>query len=140
MEKGNYDLVLEVVEFYDDEEIMDDFKNEFEEGKNISKKSFVEFFNRFIDDMSEVEFIKKNWKYVKSGGDWSILEDDEWGQAIRPTQPHYIYLLYKLTKTNTHDKETRNTNVYYGSNDLRIRFNSICFNSFIGLHNSITYI
>ena len=79
MEKGNYDLVLEVVEFYDDEEIMDDFKNEFEEGKNISKKSFVEFFNRFIDDMSEVEFIKKNWKYVKSGGDWSILEDDEWG-------------------------------------------------------------
>ena len=77
MEKGNYDLVLEVVEFYDDEEIMDDFKNEFEEGKNISKKSFVEFFNRFIDDMSEVEFIKKNWKYVKSGGDWSVLEDEE---------------------------------------------------------------
>lgn len=78
MEKGNYDLVLEVVEFYDDEEIMDDFKNEFKEGENVSKKSFVEFFNRFIDDMSEVEFIKQNWKYVESGGDWSILEDDDY--------------------------------------------------------------
>ena len=77
MEKGNYDLVLEIVEFYEDEEIMDDFKNEFEEGKNVSEKSFVEFFNRFIDDMSEVEFIKKNWKYVESGGDWSVLEDEE---------------------------------------------------------------
>ena len=76
MEKGNYDLVLEVVEFYEDEEIMDDFKNEFKEGENVSKKSFVEFFNRFIDDMSEVEFIKNNWKYVESGGDW--LEDDDY--------------------------------------------------------------
>jgi len=79
MKKGNYDLVLEVVEFYEDEEIMDDFKNKFKEDENVSKKSFVKFFNRFIDDMSEVEFIKKNWEYVESGGDWSILEDDEWG-------------------------------------------------------------
>lgn len=62
------------------------------------------------------------------------------GWAIRPTPPHYIYLSYKLTKTNTHEKETRNTNVHYGSNDLCIRFNSIYFSSFIGLHNTITYI
>ena len=62
------------------------------------------------------------------------------GWAVRPTPPPYIYLSYKLTKTNTHDKETRNNNGHYGGNDLHIRFNSICFSGFIGLHNTITYI
>ena len=78
MKNSNYDLVLEIIGFYDDEDILNDFSNEFKEGSDISKSEFVEFFNKYIDDMSEVEFIKNNWKYVESGGDWSVLEEDEW--------------------------------------------------------------
>lgn len=76
---SNYKLVLGVVESYDDEDIMEDFLKEFPEGKNISKDQFFEFFGRYIDDMSEHYYIKQNWKYVESGGDDSVYdeEDDE---------------------------------------------------------------
>ena len=69
--ESNYDLVLQVVEMHDDQDIMDDFINEFPPGNRISKREFVEFFNRYIDDMSEVQFIKENWNWVKNGGSWN---------------------------------------------------------------------
>jgi len=68
--ESNYDLVLQVIEMYEDQDIMDDFINEFPQGDRISKGKFVEFFNRYIDDMSEVQFIKENWDWVKNGGSW----------------------------------------------------------------------
>ena len=77
MEISNYDLVHQVVEMYDEEEILNDFLNEFTEGDNISKDEFVEFFNKYIDDMSDTQFIKENWKWVMNGGEWSEEEDDE---------------------------------------------------------------
>jgi hypothetical protein len=75
----NYELVKEVITFYDNEGMMDDFLSEFESGSNISEQEFFDFCNDYIDDESEITFIKKNWEYIESGGDWSILEDDEWG-------------------------------------------------------------
>jgi hypothetical protein len=75
MKKSNYDLVLEIVESYEAEDILNDFKNEFEEGNDISKSKFVEFFNKYIDDMSETYYIGLNWKYVKSGGDESVYDE-----------------------------------------------------------------
>ena len=75
MKNSNYDLVLEIVKSYEAEDILDDFKSEFEEGSDISKSKFVEFFNRYIDDMSEVYFIGLNWKYVYSGGDDSVYDE-----------------------------------------------------------------
>ena len=74
MKNSNYDLVLEIVESYEAEDIMNDFKEEFEVGSNISKSEFVEFFNKYIDDMSETYYIGLNWKYVKSGGDESVYD------------------------------------------------------------------
>jgi hypothetical protein len=76
MKKSNYDLVKEVVKSYEDEEIMNDFNDEFEEGIDISRYEFFEFFSKFIDDMSESEYIKNNWIYVENGGDWSVLKDE----------------------------------------------------------------
>jgi hypothetical protein len=76
MKKSNYDLVKEVVKFYEDEEIMNDFNDEFEKGIDISRYEFFEFFSKFIDDMSESEYIKNNWIYVENGGDWSVLKDE----------------------------------------------------------------
>ena len=75
MKNSNYNLVLEIVESYEMEDILNDFKDEFEEGSNISKSKFVEFFNKYIDDMSETYYIGLNWKYVNSGGDESVYDE-----------------------------------------------------------------
>ena len=75
MKNSNYDLVLKIVKSYEAEDILNDFKGEFEEGSDISKSEFVEFFNRYIDDMSETYYIGLNWKYVNSGGDESVYDE-----------------------------------------------------------------
>ena len=72
---SNYKLVLDVVESYDDEDIMKDFLETFPEGKNISKVEFFKFFYYWIDDASEYRYIKLHWKYVKSGGDESVYDE-----------------------------------------------------------------
>jgi hypothetical protein len=77
MKKSNYDLVLEIIESYEDEEILNDFKNEFEEGEDVSKEDYLEFLFNYIDDMSETYYIKKNWEYIESGGDESVYDDED---------------------------------------------------------------
>lgn len=73
MKKSNYDLVKKIVEAYEDGGVLNDFEQEFEVGSNISKSKFMRFFSKYIDDMSEVDYIKLNWEYVKSGGDDSVF-------------------------------------------------------------------
>ena len=72
--KSNYDLMLEVIESYEDENILNDFLNIFKVGKNISKVDYFIFCENYIDDMSELYYIKLNWKYIKSGGDESVFD------------------------------------------------------------------
>lgn len=57
----DYLYVKEVIESYEDEEILNDFLNEFEEGKEISWKDYFDFCYGYIDDLSEIMFIKCNW-------------------------------------------------------------------------------
>ena len=57
----SYNQVLDIFKSYEDEEILNDFKSEFPEGKDISKEDYFEFSERYIDDMSETSFIKANW-------------------------------------------------------------------------------
>ena len=73
MKKGNYDLVLEIVKSFD-KRILNSFLEEFEVGKSVSRDDYDKFFMRFIDDMSEVYFIKLNWEYIISGGDESVYD------------------------------------------------------------------
>jgi hypothetical protein len=73
---SNYDLVKEIFESYDSEEVLNDFLNEFEVGEDISREEFSEFSHRYIDDMSEVIFIYRNWRYIESGGDESVFDED----------------------------------------------------------------
>ena len=71
---NNYDVVLEVIESYEDEDILKDFKSEFKINKYISECDFYEFNMKYIDDMSEEYYIKLNWKYIESG-DESIFNE-----------------------------------------------------------------
>jgi hypothetical protein len=57
----SYNQVLDIFKSYEDEEILNDFKSEFPEGKDISKEDYFEFSEKYIDDMSETSFIKANW-------------------------------------------------------------------------------
>jgi hypothetical protein len=75
MKKGKYSLVLEIIESYEDEMILNSFLEEFEEGKDISRDKYDEFCMRFIDDVSEEYYIRLNWKYIISGGDESVYDE-----------------------------------------------------------------
>jgi len=57
----DFDFVKFIIESYEDEDILNDFLDEFEEGKEINYKDYFEFCYNYIDDMSEVYYIKCNW-------------------------------------------------------------------------------
>jgi len=72
---NNYNLVKEIIESYEDERILNDFLNEFEIGKNVSKNDYFIFCEKYIDDLGEFYYINLNWKYIESGGDESVYDD-----------------------------------------------------------------
>ena len=48
----DYNFVKEIIESYEDEEILNDFLEEFEEDKEINYKDYFDFCYNYIDDMS----------------------------------------------------------------------------------------
>jgi hypothetical protein len=56
-----YEDVLDIIESYEDEDILNDFVNEFPEGEPINRTQYNDFVMNYIDDMSEVSFIQANW-------------------------------------------------------------------------------
>ena len=75
-EFGKYEWVLNVIESYEDEEVLNDFKERFEEGEDVSKEDYFDFCGNYVDDMSEGYYIRKNWEYIMSGGDMSVFDED----------------------------------------------------------------
>jgi hypothetical protein len=73
---NNYDLVLFVIESYEDKRILNDFKSSFIEGENVSKEDYDSFNNKYISDGSDGWYIDLNWKFIESGGDWSVYDDE----------------------------------------------------------------
>jgi hypothetical protein len=71
---NNYNVVLEVIESYEDEDILKDFKSKFKINKYISECDFYEFNMKHISDMSEEYYIKLNWEYIESG-DESVFNE-----------------------------------------------------------------
>ena len=84
--KSNYDLVLEIIESYEMDDILSDFKKVFKKDKNVSKDDYFEFCKGWIDDMSEMDYVNLNWLYIESGGDESVFDEveeyDEDGELI----------------------------------------------------------
>ena len=75
--KSNYDLVLEIIESYEMDDILSDFKKVFKKDKNVSKDDYFEFCKGWIDDMSEMDYVNLNWLYIESGGDESVYDEVE---------------------------------------------------------------
>jgi hypothetical protein len=80
----SYEEVLDVIESYEDDEILEDFKAKFPEGKDISREDYSDFTINYVDDMSEVAYIQTNWIsisdpdiYDKAGMTESQMDEDE---------------------------------------------------------------
>jgi hypothetical protein len=56
-----YREVLKVFKEYNDDSIIEDFKDRFPKGEPVNKDDYSEFAMTLIDDMSEVAFIQANW-------------------------------------------------------------------------------
>jgi len=72
-DKASYEDVLYIIDSYEEEEVLNDFKAKFPEGEPISKKDYSDFAIDYIDDMSEVGFIQANWI--------SIFDEDVFDKA-----------------------------------------------------------
>jgi hypothetical protein len=57
----DYNYVKDIIESYEDDEMLDDFLNEFEVDKDIVYKDYLDFCYNYIDDLSEIMFIENNW-------------------------------------------------------------------------------
>ena len=68
-----YEDVLDIIESYEDEDILNDFINDFPEGEPINRTQYDDFVMDYIDDMNEVSFIQANWV--------SIWDDDIYEKA-----------------------------------------------------------
>ena len=60
-EYHSYDEVLDIIESYEDKDILEDFKLNFLEDEKVYKKDYSDFLNEYIADMSEKEYIQANW-------------------------------------------------------------------------------
>jgi ribosome assembly protein YihI (activator of Der GTPase) len=61
IEVRDYLFVKEIIESYENEEILKDFLNKFEVGKEINYNEYYNFCYDYIDDMSEIYYINNNW-------------------------------------------------------------------------------
>lgn len=71
---NNYNLVLEVIESYEIQDVLNDFLETFEPGQNITHDEYNKFCYKYIDDESEWYYINLNWRYIVSGGDESVYD------------------------------------------------------------------
>jgi len=74
-EEVSYDDVEDLIRTYEDEKILNDFRQEFSHQSHISKDEFFEFNERYYDDMSELTYTENNWEYLITGDD-SIYTPD----------------------------------------------------------------
>lgn len=77
---SNYNLVLEIIETFENYLLDEKFRNEFKPEQNVTKEQFYSFCEEYINGMSSnmkkyyKGYIDKNWKYIESGGDDSVFD------------------------------------------------------------------
>jgi hypothetical protein len=72
--KNNYSIVKEVIENYNDVKMLSDFNNKFVKDKNIDFDDYYKFCVKYNSDCSDDYYVRLNWKFIESGGDYSVFE------------------------------------------------------------------
>ena len=57
----SYEDVLGIFESHEDDNILNAFQSTFPEGKPVKRNDYLKFNMKYIDDMSEEDYIKANW-------------------------------------------------------------------------------
>jgi hypothetical protein len=59
--QASFEDVFNVIQSYENDEILDDFTSKFPSIKPVNKEKYLNFTMNYIDDMSERDYIKANW-------------------------------------------------------------------------------
>lgn len=59
----SYDFVKNIIESYENEEILDDFLKTFNKDEDIIYKNYSDFCIKYLDDMGDLFDIDVNWDY-----------------------------------------------------------------------------
>ena len=116
MEKGNYDLVLEVVEFYDDEEIMDDFKNEF--AYNKSNVTFILSEMIIEDKIIKVDFQTDEYNYFIENNKFThaflvYFMKTHYYDEIKEFEDKLVNMILKIIDSNVNSETFDNQNILF---------------------------
>jgi hypothetical protein len=71
--QASFEDVFNVIQSYENDEILDDFTSKFPSMKPVNKEKYRDFVMNYIDDMSEMDYIKANWI--------SIFDEDVYEKA-----------------------------------------------------------
>jgi hypothetical protein len=110
----SYEEVLDVIESYEDDEILEDFKAKFPEGKDISREDYSDFTINYVDDMSEVAYIQTNWISISDPDiyDKAGMTESQMGEAeVKEEEKGLPFLLAKtwLNEYNSNIEYARRT-------------------------------
>lgn len=67
----------EYAESWEEDFILDDFNKAFNNQEKVTKPEFVNFFEDYMDDMSEIKYIQAAWRKLSSGEGLYEAEDTE---------------------------------------------------------------
>ena len=67
----------EYAESWEDDDVLNDFNKTFNNQEKVTKPEFVNFFEDYIDDMSEIKYIQAAWRKLSSGEGLYEVKDDE---------------------------------------------------------------
>jgi hypothetical protein len=56
-----YKDALEIIESYEDEDILNDFTTQFPEGEPVTKQAYEAFTTPLVDDSADYQYIAANW-------------------------------------------------------------------------------
>jgi hypothetical protein len=59
--KASYKDVLSIIDSYEKDDILNAFKSKFPTGKPINKQNYLNFAGNYIDDMSDMDYVRANW-------------------------------------------------------------------------------
>ena len=93
--QASFEDVFNVIQSYEDDEILDDFTSKFPSIKPINKEKYRNFAMKYIDDMSDMNYIKANWI---SMFDEDVYEKAGLAENKKPINESMFPMLKKILK------------------------------------------
>jgi hypothetical protein len=93
--QASFEDVFNIIQSYEDDEILDDFTSKFPSIKPVNKEKYRNFAMKYIDDMSDMNYIKANWI---SMFDEDVYEKAGLAENKKPINESMFPMLKKILK------------------------------------------